>query len=261
MFGSVLIANRGEIARRVIRACRGLGIESIAVYSTADEDALFVKEADRSVCIGPARASESYLNMEAVLEAAIQSDAQAIHPGYGFLSENALFAQMVLQQRLAWIGPPPRVIRMMGEKAAAKSAMSAAGLPMIPGSDGLIESLEDARSLASELGYPGLVKASAGGIREHVHAEEPLGLGVKVGVTGIVGRKAGGVSPDLLPSWFDGGGERGGVAMGGRRGGGHAWARSLQREVQKVTGRGDWKSPRPVHMALMLLRFAWPEAA
>ena len=147
----------------MIRACRGLGIESVAVYSTADKDALFVAEADRAVCIGPARASQSYLNMEAILEAAIQSDAQAIHPGYGFLSENALFAQMVLQQRLAWIGPPPSVIRKMGEKAAAKSAMSAAGLPMIPGSDGLVDSLADAQPLCEQLGYPILVKASAGG--------------------------------------------------------------------------------------------------
>ena len=163
VFGRLLIANRGEIARRVIRACRGLGIESVAVFSTADRDALFVSEADHAVCIGPPRASESYLDMEAVLEAAIYSDAQAIHPGYGFLSENALFAQMVLQQRLAWVGPPPGVIRMMGEKAAAKAAMRDAGLPLIPGSEGVIETLEEARALAPDLGYPVLVKASAGG--------------------------------------------------------------------------------------------------
>jgi acetyl-CoA carboxylase biotin carboxylase subunit len=177
MFGSVLIANRGEIARRVIRACRGLGIESIAVYSTGDKDSLFVQEADRAICIGPARASDSYLNMEAILEAAIQSDAQAIHPGYGFLSENALFAQMVMQQRLGWIGPPPGVIRMMGEKAAAKIAMRAAGLPMIPGSDGIIESLDEAITLAEDLGYPVLVKASAGGGgRGMRRADDPEGL-------------------------------------------------------------------------------------
>ena len=177
VFGSVLIANRGEIARRVIRACRGLGIESVAVYSTADRDALFVSEADRAVCIGPARASQSYLDMEAILEAAIQTGAQAIHPGYGFLSENALFAQMVLQQRLAWIGPPPSVIRKMGEKAAAKSAMKRAGLPMIPGSDGLVDTLEDALVLGEQLGYPILVKASAGGGGRGLRrADDPAGL-------------------------------------------------------------------------------------
>jgi acetyl-CoA carboxylase biotin carboxylase subunit len=177
VFGTLLIANRGEIARRVIRACRGLGIESVAVYSTADSEALFVAEADRAVCIGPARASESYLNMEAILEAALQTEAQAIHPGYGFLSENALFAQMVQQQRLAWIGPPPSVIRMMGEKAAAKVAMEAAGLPMIPGSDGLVDSLDQALGLAEGLGYPVLVKASAGGGGRGLRrADSPAGL-------------------------------------------------------------------------------------
>ena len=177
MFGRVLIANRGEIARRVIRACRRLGIESVAVHSTADRDALFVQEADHAVCIGPARASESYLNMEAILEAAMQSDAQAIHPGYGFLSENALFAQMVMQQRLAWIGPPPGVIRTMGEKAAAKTAMKAAGLPMIPGSEGVVPSLDEALALANDMGYPVLIKASAGGGgRGMRRADDPAGL-------------------------------------------------------------------------------------
>ena len=163
MFGRLLIANRGEIARRVIRACRELGIESIAVHSTADRDAPFVAEADHSVCIGPARAAESYLDIDAVLQAAAQTEAQAIHPGYGFLAENALFAQMVLQQRLAWVGPPPSVIRLMGEKDAARDAAVVAGLPVVPGSDGIIPTLAEARAEAARIGYPVLLKAVAGG--------------------------------------------------------------------------------------------------
>ena len=176
MFGRVLIANRGEIARRVIRACSELDIESVAVYSEPDHDAPFVREADHSVCIGPARASDSYLNMEAILAAAAQTRSQAIHPGYGFLSENALFAQMVLQQRLAWIGPPPSLIRKMGEKSSAKAAAQAVGLPVMPGSDGLLANLDEALSLAEELGYPVLLKADAGGggrgMRKAGNAEE-----------------------------------------------------------------------------------------
>jgi acetyl-CoA carboxylase biotin carboxylase subunit len=163
MFRRILIANRGEIARRIIRACDVLGIESVAVYSEADRDALFVAEATVAVCIGPSRASESYLDMDAILQAAAQTEAQAIHPGYGFLSENALFATRVMQQRLAWIGPPPRVIRTMGEKAAAKEAAQAAGLPLVPGSDGLLDSLQEAIEVASGIGYPVLLKADAGG--------------------------------------------------------------------------------------------------
>jgi len=163
MFRRVLIANRGEIARRIIRACDALGIESVAVHSEADRDAPFVREATVSVCLGPARASESYLDMEAVLQAAAQTEAQAIHPGYGFLAENALFAQMVMQQRLAWIGPPPRVITVMGNKSAAKEAAQAAGLPLVPGSDGLLDTLDDAIASAAVIGYPVLLKADAGG--------------------------------------------------------------------------------------------------
>ncbi len=174
MFARVLIANRGEIARRVIRACAELAIESVAVYSEPDRDAPFVREADHRVCIGPARASDSYLNMEAILAAAEQSHSQAIHPGYGFLSENALFAQMVLQQRLGWIGPPPSVIRTMGEKASAKAAAKAAGLPVVPGSAGLLANLDEALSLAEDMGYPVLLKADAGGGGRGMRkAEEP----------------------------------------------------------------------------------------
>ena len=163
MFRRLLIANRGEIARRIIRACDALGIESIAVHSTADADQPFVREATHSICIGPARASQSYLDMEAILQAAVQTEAQAIHPGYGFLAENALFARMVQQQRLAWIGPPPHVITLMGEKASAKAAAGRVGLPLVPGSDGLIDTLQEALSEAEKVGYPVLLKADAGG--------------------------------------------------------------------------------------------------
>ena len=163
MYGRVLIANRGEIARRVIRACAALGIESVAVHSEPDVDAPFVREADHAVCIGSARASESYLNIGAILDAAAATHSQAIHPGYGFLSENALFAQMVLQARLGWIGPPPSVIRTMGEKSSAKAAAQAAGLPVVPGSAGLLASLDEALELADEMTYPVLLKADAGG--------------------------------------------------------------------------------------------------
>ena len=163
MFKRILVANRGEIARRVIRAAKKLGIETVAVYAEPDRAMPFVREADVAVCIGPARAAESYLDGEAILQAAAQTEAQAIHPGYGFLSENALFAQMVIQQRLAWIGPPPRVIRLMGEKSPAKAAARAAGLPLIPGSDGILASVDAALEVAERIGYPVLLKADAGG--------------------------------------------------------------------------------------------------
>ncbi len=177
MFRRILIANRGEIARRVIRACDALGIESVVVHSTADSDMPFVREATQAVCIGPARASESYLDREAILQAAAQTESQAIHPGYGFLAENALFAQMVLQQRLAWIGPPPSMIRLMGEKSPAKEAMRAAGLPLVPGSGGLLTSLDEALEQAEEIGYPVLLKADAGGGGKGMRrANDPDGL-------------------------------------------------------------------------------------
>ncbi len=176
MFRRILIANRGEIARRIIRACDALGIESVAVHSEADRDAPFVREATTSVCVGPSRASESYLDMEALLQAAAQTEAQAIHPGYGFLAENAHFAQMVMQQRLAWIGPPAGVIAVMGNKSAAKEAAEAAGLPLVPGSDGLLATLDEALAVAETIGYPVLLKADAGGggkgMRRAADAEE-----------------------------------------------------------------------------------------
>ena len=163
MFGKVLIANRGEIALRVLRACRELGIGTVAVHSTVDEDAMHVRLADEAVCIGPPAARESYLNKAAILTAASITGADAIHPGYGFLSENADFAEMVEAQGLQFIGPRPEHIRMMGDKIQAKAAMMRLGVPLVPGSDGAVGDLEAGLEVGRRCGYPLLVKASAGG--------------------------------------------------------------------------------------------------
>ncbi len=163
MFQKVLIANRGEIALRIQRACRELGIPTVAVHSTADTDAMHVRLADESVCIGPPSARESYLNMPAILSAAAVTGADAIHPGYGFLSENAKFAEMVEAHGMTFIGPSPAHIRMMGDKIAAKAAMASLGVPLVPGSDGAVLDLDQARAVADRIGYPLLVKAAAGG--------------------------------------------------------------------------------------------------
>ncbi len=163
MFQKILIANRGEIALRVQRACRELGIPTVAIHSTADADAMHVRLADESVCIGPPPARESYLNAASILSAATITGADAIHPGYGFLSENADFAEMVEAHGLAFIGPSPAHIRMMGDKIEAKSAMAALGVPLVPGSDGAVSDLDAARRIAAAIGYPVLVKAAAGG--------------------------------------------------------------------------------------------------
>ena len=163
MFRRILIANRGEIAVRIIRACKELGIESVAVYSTADSAALHVHLADIAVCIGPASGAESYLNMQNILSAATRLGCDAVHPGYGFLSENAEFARLVEQCGMVFIGPTAEVIEQMGDKAAAKALMIQAGVPVVPGSDGVVTSLEEARQVAEEIGYPLLIKASAGG--------------------------------------------------------------------------------------------------
>jgi acetyl-CoA carboxylase biotin carboxylase subunit len=159
----ILIANRGEIALRIQRACREMGIPSVAVHSTADAEAIHVRLADESVCIGPPAARDSYLNPAALLSAAIITGADAIHPGYGFLSENAAFADMVEAHGLAFIGPAPEHIRMMGDKIAAKAAMASLGVPLVPGSDGEVLDVEQARRIAARIGYPVLVKAAAGG--------------------------------------------------------------------------------------------------
>jgi acetyl-CoA carboxylase biotin carboxylase subunit len=163
MFGKVLIANRGEIALRVHRACQEMGIRTVAVHSTADNTAMHVRLADESVCIGPPPARDSYLNMAAIISAAAITGADAIHPGYGFLSENAGFAEMVEAHGLAFIGPTAAHIRMMGDKIAAKDAMRRLGVPLVPGSDGALASFEEARAVAEVVKYPVLIKAAAGG--------------------------------------------------------------------------------------------------
>src|SRR5690606_12968818 len=163
MFDKVLVANRGEIALRVIRACREMGIESVAVHSTADADAMHVRLADASVCIGPPPASESYLNKVAILAAAEITGAQAIHPGYGFLAEDPDFAQMVGEHGFVFIGPDPEHIRLMGDKIAAKTTVRRLGLPVVPGSDGPVSDEKTARDTAAAIGYPVLIKAVAGG--------------------------------------------------------------------------------------------------
>ncbi len=163
MFKSILIANRGEIAVRIIRACREIGIRSVAVYSTADRSSLHAQIADEAVCIGPPATKDSYLNMNAIIQAAINTGCDAIHPGFGFLSENAEFARSCEQHGLIFIGPSYHSIEMLGDKAAAKETMKAAGVPVIPGSDGAVSSVEEAMMIASKAGYPVLVKASAGG--------------------------------------------------------------------------------------------------
>ena len=163
MFRKVLVANRGEIALRVIRACRELGVEAAVACSEADREAPWVAEADSAVCVGPARADSSYLDASAILQAAEQEECQAIHPGYGFLAENALFAARCEQQGISFIGPPAHAIRRMGDKAEAKRTMASAGLPTIPGSEGVLTDSRQALELAAEIGYPVLLKASAGG--------------------------------------------------------------------------------------------------
>ncbi|PWC33122.1 acetyl-CoA carboxylase biotin carboxylase subunit [Azospirillum sp. TSO35-2] len=163
MFEKVLIANRGEIALRIHRACREMGIQTVAVHSTADADAMHVRLADESVCIGPASARESYLNIPAILSAASITNVDAIHPGIGFLSENAQFAEMVEEHGFTFIGPTPEHIRIMGDKVTAKKTVMEQGLPVVPGSDGPVTTLEDAERVAHETGYPVLIKAAAGG--------------------------------------------------------------------------------------------------
>ena len=163
MFKKILIANRGEIALRIIFACRELGIKTVAVYSEADENSLHVRFADEDVCIGPPRSADSYLNVPAVISAAEITGADAIHPGYGFLSESAYLAEVCEACHIKFIGPDPQVIRLMGDKARARRVMKKAGVPILPGSDGPIENEEKALKLAKEIGYPVIVKATAGG--------------------------------------------------------------------------------------------------
>jgi len=163
MFDKILIANRGEIALRIQRACKELGIKTVAVHSTADEDAMHVRLADESVCIGPPQASESYLNIPALVAACEITGAEAVHPGYGFLSENARFADILEEHDVAFIGPTAEHIRMMGDKIVAKDTVMALGIPVVPGSDGGVATIEEAKEVAKEVGFPLLVKAASGG--------------------------------------------------------------------------------------------------
>lgn len=163
MFKKILIANRGEIALRIIRACREMGIESVAVHSTADANSMAVRLADESVCIGPPQAKDSYLNIPSILTAAAVTGADAIHPGYGFLSENAQFARMVEEHGFTFIGPKPEHIEKMGDKVTAKKTVQELGLPVVPGSDGAVESVENGLALCEEAGLPVLIKAASGG--------------------------------------------------------------------------------------------------
>src|ERR1700759_4812690 len=163
MFDKILIANRGEIALRVHRACKEMGISTVAVHSEADSSAMHVRLADESVCIGPAPAAKSYLKMPSIIAACEITGAQAVHPGYGFLSENARFAEIVQAHGYTFIGPRPEHIRMMGDKITAKQAVKDAGIPVVAGSDGAVETPEEAIAAAAEIGFPVLIKAAAGG--------------------------------------------------------------------------------------------------
>src|SRR5450759_5392749 len=163
MFGKILIANRGEVALRVIRSCKEMGITSVAVYSDADRDCLHARMADEAVCIGPPASRLSYLNMPNIISAALMSGAEAVHPGYGFLAENAQFARAIAASGLTFIGPSPDAIERMGDKNVARETMAAAGVPVVPGSDGPVTSEAEALGFAEEVGFPVVIKASAGG--------------------------------------------------------------------------------------------------
>src|SRR5436190_2429306 len=163
MFQRILVANRGEIALRVIRACHDLGVQAVAVFSTADRDAPYLKVADDAICIGPPTSADSYLNIKRIIAAAEIANVQAIHPGYGFLSENAHFAEVCRTCHIEFIGPPESAMRHLGNKDQARKMAKAAGVPVVPGSDGLITDENQAVTLAQAMGYPVLIKAAAGG--------------------------------------------------------------------------------------------------
>ena len=177
MFHKILIANRGEIAVRIIRACKEMGIQTVAVYSEADKDAMHTRLADEAVCIGPPPSNKSYLNIPAIITAAEVTDAEAIHPGFGFLAENADFAEICKESGYTWIGPTAESMRTMGDKVAAKAKMEEAGVPPVPGSDGAVRDVEEAKRIAKEYGFPVIIKAAAGGGgrgMKVVHAEPAL---------------------------------------------------------------------------------------
>ena len=180
MFKKILIANRGEIALRVIRTCKEMGIKTVAVYSTADADSLHVRFADEAVCIGPPRSAESYLDIPKIIAAAEITNADAIHPGYGFLSENADYSRICAENHIKFIGASPEMIEAMGDKASAKATMKKAGVPTIPGNEGILESLKEATKIAKKIGYPVMLKATAGGGGKGMqvcHDEEGLAEG------------------------------------------------------------------------------------
>ena len=163
MFNKILIANRGEVALRIMRACKELGVKTVAVYSTEDADTYPVQYADEAVCIGPAQANKSYLIMANIIAAAKTTGAEAVHPGYGFLAENADFARACADNDLVFIGPAPECIERMGDKSSARETMKACGVPTVPGSDGCIETAAEAKAFADSVGYPVLIKATEGG--------------------------------------------------------------------------------------------------
>ena len=173
MYKRILIANRGEIALRIIRACRELGIESVAIYSEADRGAHYLELADEAFCVGPAKSSESYLKIDRIISAAEVGNVQAIHPGYGFLAENAHFNEICRSCQIDFIGPSPEAMMMLGDKNEARKLARKAEVPVVPGSDGLIEDEEIAFSVAREIGYPVLVKASAGGGGKGMRVNNP----------------------------------------------------------------------------------------
>ncbi len=194
MFDKILIANRGEIALRILRACKELGIPTVAVHSTADADAMHVRLADESVCIGPPPAVDSYLNIPALLAACEITGADAVHPGYGFLAENARFAEILGEHNVHFIGPRPEHIRLMGDKVAARRAARDLGIPIVPGSDGSVGSDVEVERLAQELGFPLLLKAAAGGGGRGmrlVRAAEELPLALSMTSRGSEGRLRG----------------------------------------------------------------------
>jgi len=183
MFHKVLVANRGEIAVRVIRACKELGIATVAVYSEADRDAMHTRLADEAICIGPAVSTHSYLSIPAIMAAAEVTDAQAIHPGYGFLAENSEFAEIVIESGLTWIGPSPESMRVMGDKVKAKHRMEKASVPLVPGSAGAVNSVEEAKEVAKSTGFPLIIKAASGGGgrgMKIVHSEASLSTAFNV---------------------------------------------------------------------------------
>lgn len=187
-FQKILIANRGEIAVRIIRACREIGISTVAVYSEADKDSLHVRLADEAYCIGPTLSKDSYLNFTNLMSVATLTECDAIHPGYGFLAENADFAEICGSCNITFIGPSPEAITKMGDKAVAKQTMKDAGVPVIPGSDGLVENMDEAIMIARDIGYPIIIKATAGGGGKGIRIAEDEETLIKQ-ITGLLSRK------------------------------------------------------------------------